>query len=410
MKYLLNFINKEKIVNLLLFGFLIKILVLIFYGVPDFGDVLAYKRAGEEIFSLKLVSTTIHMPGYGVWMYFWNYFLQNSYGVIFADIIISTITIYIVYCISKIIFQDEVTSRITLIICCFYPFFIFYSISSLSETLYVFLLFLSILLFYKNLFFLGSLSIIFSIYVKSISLFIAPILIIVFYIFVHKHSLINTLKKLLLYFALFCTFLAPWWLHNFKKYDTFVITDLSYGYHLFSGNNPENTTGGGIGGRDITHTNYVPNYDYYNADLAIKADRIFKEKAYEYISNNPKTFIYMTFNKFKRLWSLYPKFDNEEFNIIDNVYNISKKNFTTFEFKLISFISYGPILFLFLFFIFFHYKKFFIKTTPLISIILLFTFAHCVTIASIRYRFPIEPILIIFASYSFKNFLFKKNS
>ena len=149
----------------------------------------------------------------------------------------------------------------------------------------------------------------------------------------------------------------------------------------------------------------MPNYDYYNADLAIKADNIFKDKAYKYIAENPKIFFYMTFKKFKKFWKLYPTFDHEEFNLIDNTYNLSKKKFTTLKFKLISFLSYGPILFLFMIFLFFYYRNYFVKTIPLISIVILFTFAHCITIASIRYRFPIEPILIIFASYSLKNFL-----
>ena len=47
--------------------------------------------------------------------------------------------------------------------------------------------------------------------------------------------------------------LSPWWAHNWYKYDGFVKLNLSGGYHLYSGNNPENLSGGGIGGTDVNH-------------------------------------------------------------------------------------------------------------------------------------------------------------
>ena len=68
-------------------------------------------------------------------------------------------------------------------------------------------------------------------------------------------------------------------------------------------------------------------------------------------------------------------------------------------YKFVSIFSYGLVLLFSILFFISNIKKFFFKISPLVIIILLTTAIHCITIASVRYRFPIEPILIIFAAY-----------
>ena len=41
--------------------------------------------------------------------------------------------------------------------------------------------------------------------------------------------------------------MTPWWVHQYEKYGEFVRLNLGDGIVLFSGNNPANTTGGGVG-------------------------------------------------------------------------------------------------------------------------------------------------------------------
>ena len=95
----------------------------------------------------------MHMPGYGVWAYLLNYFFDNSIGFKIGDIIISCFTIYLIYLISKEIFLNNFVAKISAFLFTIYPFSIFYSISGLSETLFVFFLLLAILMLYKNYFF-----------------------------------------------------------------------------------------------------------------------------------------------------------------------------------------------------------------------------------------------------------------
>ena len=401
-----NFIFNTRIINIIFFGFFLRIIALIFFKPPinpkqstlPFGDTDIYIRIGNELFDKNsefyingLVSSPLHMPGYPTWIYLLNFLSQNQIGYLTGDIIISGITIYIIYQLSQVIFNDEWVSKISAFIFSIYPFSIFYSISGLSETLYVFLILSSILLFYKNYFFYGSIVIILSIYVKGISDYIAPILILIFSFFVYKDTFKQGLKRFFLYFLTYCVIMSPWWIHNWNKYNKFIRTDLAYGYHMYAGNNFMNKSGGGVGGTDVDHSQIlgdeistltVPsNY--------IRSDKIFKKEAYNYILEDPNRFLKQYIKKFYRFWSFVP-------------YAKEYKNLT---YSIISFVSFGFIFFLSIIFLLQNFKSYFYKISPLLTFLGIITAIYTLTIVSLRYRYPIEPIMIIFASFSLKRIL-----
>ena len=374
-----SFIKKINILQIFFVSFILRFLGLLFYKSQNLQDTSTYKRIGEEIFSGSIIQTPLHMPGYGIWMYILNYIMQNSYGVIFGDILISCLTVYVIYLLSIEIFKSEIIAKMTALIFAAYPFSIFYSINAVSETLFVFLLYSSILMFYRKKILYGYILIILSIYVKPTADILAPFLILSFCFFVYKYSTKKVLRELFIFYLLYSLLLSPWWFHNWKKYDGFVRLNLGGGYHLYSGNNPDNLSGGGIGGVDVNH-------NWNDEDIekrGIEFEKKFKRDAFNFIKENPKTFIKLSVIKFKRFWQLYPY--AEEYRGI--------------LYKMLSIFSYGLILIFSVLFLISNLKKFFLKISPLITIIFLTTAIHCLTIASVRYRFPIEPILIMFASY-----------
>ena len=399
MKLISFYLKKIKIIEICLIGFFIRSLTLILYNKLNFGDSQTHREIGQKIFNGDFVPTPIHMPGYGVWLYTFNYLIQNEYGVIFADIIISSLTIYIIYKLSNEIFNDKIVSKIASLVFAFYPISIFFSVNILSESLYVFLIFLAILLLYKKHFILSIVILVLGIYVKSITYYIAPIIIIIFSRYIYKYRFKKILQNLLKYLIISSFLLSPWWVHNFKKYNQFVNLNFAFGYHLYAGNNPLNKSGGGIGGRDVDHS-IIQDPSKHDPT---KTDKLFKKEAYNFILNNPYDFLEITLVKFLRFWSFYP-YSIKDHKNLDQVDIIKDKNI----YKIISFISYGSVFFLSLIFIFSYLRKFFYRLLPLLTIIFLYTFAYTLTIVSMRYRFPIEPILIIFASYSAKEILLKK--
>ena len=379
-------LQKINIREIIFLSFFVRIASLILYPSKVLPDTYTYLRIGEEIFSGKIIQTPLHMPGYGIWMFLFNFITQNNYGVIIGDIVISCLTVYVIYLLSYEIFKKKEISIISALIFALYPFSIFYSISALSETLFVFLLLLSILMFYRNDFFYGSLLIILSIYIKPTPDIFAPFLILIFSLVIKKYSFKKSIFHLCIYYTLYILLLSPWWFHNWKKYDGFVRINLSGGYHLYSGNNIKNKTGGGIGGIDVDHNWSDEDIKYRGIEFHNK----FKKEAYNFIKENPKEFVNLTMIKFLRFWRIYP-YTNEYKGTI---------------YKLISTLSYGIILILSILFIF-NSKKFLRIISPLLTIIFFTTAIHCITIASIRYRYPIEPILIIFASYTIYKYLKK---
>ena len=379
-------LQKINIREIIFLSFFVRIASLILYPSKVLPDTYTYLKIGEEIFSGKIIQTPLHMPGYGIWMFLFNFITQNNYGVIIGDIVISCLTVYVIYLLSYEIFKKKEISIISALIFALYPFSIFYSISALSETLFVFLLLLSILMFYRNDFFYGSLLIILSNYIKPTPDIFAPFLILIFSLVIKKYSFKKSIFHLCIYYTLYILLLSPWWFHNWKKYDGFVRINLSGGYHLYSGNNIKNKTGGGIGGIDVDHNWSDEDIKYRGIEFHNK----FKKEAYNFIKENPKEFVNLTMIKFLRFWRIYPYTDEYKGTI----------------YKLISTLSYGIILILSILFIF-NSKKFLRIISPLLTIIFFTTAIHCITIASIRYRYPIEPILIIFASYTIYKYLKK---
>lgn len=397
LSYLRNLISKINIFEIVLFGFFIRSFFLIVYPRMFFGDSGIYKDFGKELFSGNIMPSSVHMPGYPVYLYICNFIFQTEYGVVFVDIILSSISIYIIYLLTNKLFEDKNVSKISSIIFAIYPFSIFLSISTLSESLYVFLMLAAIYFLYINKSFLSYLFFVLSIYVKSISNYLAPIFIASFYLQKKEYKLF--FKNIGLYLIIYSILFSPWWVHNFVKHDKFVFTDLTFSYHLYAGNNILNKTGGGIGGIDVDHSVILNKVDN---DFA-KADKIFKKEAYNFIINNPDDFLKLLLVKTKRFWSFtpytYESFDKEAFPLYQEK--------TKFFYKIILFLSFGPIFIMTLHFFIFYSKKYIKNIIPIIIFILVFSFAHILTIVSLRYRFPLEPFLIIFSSFSIKQIIFR---
>ena len=66
---------------------------------------------------------------------------------------------------------------------------------------------------------------------------------------------------------------------------------------------------------------------------------------------------------------------------------------------LTSLLSYGVVLILATGLLIRNGKKYFLRLLPILGLIVYLTLVHVITIGSIRYRFPLEPFLIIFAAH-----------
>lgn len=365
-------------------GLLLRIGAYLILGDPHFPDSEIYVQGGQELFKTGWMQNHIYMPLYPIL----TFLTGGRTGAIALDILFSTATIVLVDRLGVILSGSARAGKVAAFFTAIYPFFIFYSFSVLTESSYLFFLLLTFYLLYRKSYTLGSAVAALSLLIKPVGELITPILLVLFCVVVHREGLKKCTRVLLVYFAFYLVCLAPWWVHNYTKFDQrFVRLTLADGIVLYSGNNPLNQTGGGVvrpdGSMDMDLTQFDSIADPIERNDAMKASAI------TYIRENPGRFIEMIGMKFIRFWRLWPYADQ----------------YAGLKYVVISLLSYGSILFLAMLTLVGFRKEDFVKCMPIFAYIAYLTAIHCVTIASIRYRLPIEPFLIIFAGMGIGKFL-----
>jgi 4-amino-4-deoxy-L-arabinose transferase-like glycosyltransferase len=379
-KYLINspnLIKDKPLLIVLSISLIVRLIFMWIYPDQHFPDAVAYRTIGKEIFSGDMVTNNIYMPLYPIW----SFITGGGIVQVFMDILISVVSVWLVFLLSFGLFKNRLAALISSAIAAIYPHFLFYSVSGLTEVFFTFLLLLTFLLFYKKRFFLAITISILSILVKPTFDFLNPILVIIFVGLVHTCGWKKVIQYLFIYSACYMLIMSPWWMHQYQKYGEFVRLNLGDGIVLYSGNNSLNKTGGGVGRESGASDMDLSKFNHFINP--VNRNKAMKKEAIDYITNNPGRFIDLAGIKFLRFWRLWPYTDHYQ-----QWYVIAA-----------SLLSYGVILFLSVGFIFRHAREHFRKLTPVFVLFTYLTLVHMITIGSIRYRFPLEPFLIIFAGY-----------
>jgi len=379
--------SKNLVYYLLGISIIIKLVLLFVLGAKPFLDGTGYIKIAHEIVennflypSNELIDAPVSPYIYSFFVWLENFIGINAYAI--PNIILATATIYIVYLISLEVFNNQKIANITAIITTFYPFLNFYSISILTETIYIFFLYLSFLygirfiknFEYKNLI-LFTLFFTIDTLTRFQNLAMYPFILGLFIYFGYKKQ--NIIPIILIFSGVFLLTMTPWWIRNYKVFNEFVITSQGYSGHVFyAGNNPKNKTGGGIVPIDVDYSQFD------NITNLEEKDKAQWKAGIEWIKNNPTDWIILEFRKFKRLFSL----------------TFYAKQYDKWYYNLISVLSYGVILLLFLYSLFFI-KPYFKELSLMFLYSFLMVGIYMVFIASIRYRLPIEPFMIILASF-----------
>jgi len=367
----------------LIFLFFLSLFVRLFalIAIPDltFPDSETYLESGQQLLEKGIIESNRVMPLYPLLVDFFGGLGQIKY----FDIFLSSITSIILAKIGLIVFEDRVKGFVAGFIFSIYPFSIFYSISSLTETLFTFLFLASVYFFYRQKVNLGVILLVISILVRPVLDLFAIVMILSFLVVYKRLNTKSFLKLVVSYLFIYSVIMSPWWFHNYNKYGSFVRLNLGDGFVLYSGNNILNKTGGGI-----VFVDFDPSEHNKIKDPVLRNEK-FKEDAFNFIKENPARFLDLAVKKFMKFWRITPY----------------AKEYQETKYIIISIFSYGIIL-LFSFIYFFKAKYYeAIKVLPLILLCIYLTFVHMITISSIRYRYPLEPILILFATGGF----FKSN-
>lgn len=371
--------NNIILISLCSIGLLIRIIYIAFYnqGIvwPD------EKRYWEEALNISNHWSFLHANMYANDMPLTAIIVGIFQKVTHADILgakilvafVSACTIYFIGKMTYAIYPSKISLWLAGAIAAFYPFFIYYSSLILSETFF---------LFFVCFFFwclqeesiqktiLSGVAAGFAHLTRPTILFFLPVILIWKY-FLKKYSF----KRLLLFLSIFCILIVPWVIRNYIVFGEILISSSTSGHALWEGNNPWNKTGG------VAEANwgYLKNMPQGMSELEqIKWKR---NQAVKYITTHPANFIRLAFKKFFRFWHIWPNVEG----------------FNRGIYRWVAFASFGPLLLLTLLSLW-GLKKQWRSTIIIWLFFAYYTALHMITIGSIRYRLPLEPLMIVLTS------------
>jgi hypothetical protein len=372
--------NKQILVQLsIVISFALLVRLLLIPLIPDEIqlDKATYNTAASEIVANRILTSDIIMPLYPLSL---ALFVESENAETFIGILLGLISVVLVWALTWSLFEDKKTALLAAVLMAIYPMGIFYSVKGLTESLFVPLVLGAFLALHKNRLTLASTLFVLSILTRPVMDAFAPFVIFWNAMVIRRAGISQACRDLLVYGVLYAIIMSPWWYHNQKKYDQFVRLNNGFGLVLYAGNNPLNKSGGGINKRDYDVEKF---FDDQVPVSSIKFDHALRDAAVEYILNDPGNFFKMAGVKFVRFWSLMPYTPMVKGNNLASIATLSLL----------------PIILL-AFLTFITKRDLFWHLTPMLGFILYLTLVHMITIGSVRYRYPLEPLLIVSAAPS----------
>ena len=342
-------------------------------ALPDqhFGDAEEYRTAGASLWATGRLNQPLFMPLYPALIGLTG----PGWGQTLVDIALSTATVALVHQITLTVFADRTASALAALVAAIYPYFIFYAVVGLTETLFIFLLLATFLCWYRGQFAAADVFAVLSILTKPTIDILVPLLIVYFALLVHRLSLLQALRHLAVYAVVYCVLLLPWWLHNYRDSGTFVRLNSGSGMMLYNGNNPLNQTGGALD-TDANHEQFLTIGD------PVARDRVMWTAGMTYIKENPGRFIELAALKFVRFWRLWPH----------------TPDYAGRLYVALSLVSFVPVLVMSMSYGLVSSRREIVVVGPILILMAYFMTIHMVFAASLRYRLPLEPFLICFAA------------
>ncbi len=313
-----------------------------------------------------------------------------------AQSVLLLIQSWLVWRITRQIFGSEKTCLAAASITALYPFFIFYQGLALSETLFNTMLLSSFAALYdwraNGCKIGGGLVAVIvwaglATYAKA-SLTLLPPLLLAVTSWSKGEGKRNMLSVLVVGLLVYVVVMSPWWVRNYLLFKDFVPFTTSSASNLYLGNNAANNSGGNDWGKDVER-DVVARINALPGELEQQA--AYSEAAKHFMQQHPIKCVKLFIIKFKRYWNVIPNAEG---------YNSGWK-------ALLAALSFGPILLLSLLGMWVNRGRW-RCLLPIYLLIVYFTMLHTLTIASLRYRLPLEPFLIILAAGAVSAFQLNK--
>ena len=334
-------------------------------------DSIVYREAAQHLWSTGQLATPIYMPLYPAVVGL----VGPGLGQLAFDIAASTIMVWLIFELTFLLFRDWAAALFAACAAALYPHFIFFSVVGLTETLFTMLVVAALVCWYRAWFVAGAVFAVLAILTRASFDLIAPVLLIYFVFVIHRLPLLSAGRQLATYAVIYVCLMSPWWVHNYHAYGSFIRLNLGAGLALFSGNNPFNKSS-----RDLHLDAHLTGFSGI-AD-PVERDRAIASAAIDYIRAEPGAFVRRAWERLLRFWQPWPY----------------TESYSGRFFVVVSALSVTPVMLFALLFLFCARWRTLVRAGPLIGYMAYVTLVNCVIVASIRYRVPIEPMLLIFAA------------
>jgi hypothetical protein len=359
------------LLTILATGLVLRIAAAVLLPEQNFPDAVLYREQARQLWQHLTFDDPYRMPLYQILMALTG----PGWGSLALDVLLSTVAIWLAFQLSLAVFGDVMTALVTAFATAVYPYFIFYAVVGLTETLFITLLLAAYVCWYRGWFMAAAICAVLSILTRPTFDLLAPALVIYFSLFIHQLSYSATAKRVAGYAAIYVVLMSPWWIHNYHVYGTFVRLHLGANLTLYGSNNPNNQSGGVSDvNQDFSEFEKIPN--------PIARDRAYRDAAVKYITEDPGRLIKLAGLKFTRFWRPWP----------------FAEDYRTPLYVVGSIVSFVPVLILAIVYLVFFSTGHLVRIFPLLLFIGYLTAVHMIMVGSIRYRLPLEPFLIIFAS------------
>ncbi len=335
-------------------------------------DIQSYRTAADEFGHLRLMTDNNIMPLYPLLVAV----LGPGWGQKFADLVLSVASVWLIYVLAFRVYRRQSVAILAGLFAALWPHFIFFAAIGLTETLFVAMVLAAFASFYDERYVLGSACMVLAILTRPAIEVLAPVLVLMFALVIHRRGIRFAAMKLLTYGLIYVGLMSPWWLHNYAKYGQFVRLNLAGGMVLYTGNNPLNRSGGGVGKIDVDWSPFDSITD------SVARDQALTKAAMDYIRADPAHFISMAVVKLARLWRPWPH--SNEYSSLPIIF--------------VSAASFIPMICLGLWGLVGTLRMRFVVSLPIFAYLGFLTLVHMVTFGSIRYRIPLEPFVLIFAA------------
>jgi len=355
-------------------------------------DILGMRLAEKGELSYEDGKPTAHRePVYPLFLAVIYYLFGHSYfAVRFAQSLIGAFTCLTVYLLARSLVNER-AGIISGAISAVYPFFVYYTGYLLTETLYTFLLLVTVYLFVLNIsrpkrynlvlagIFMGITSLCKGWAIALFPFFLAGLLV---------NWKEDRIRRSGIITGCFVAMLLPWAMRNYRVFHYPIVTSTNAGVTLFYGTI--------FWEGQLDGTNLLPEHN--DNPLVKKALELKDEvarngyyygEAIRFIKNNPAYFLKIGIDKFFQLWRLYP---HARYAYGDVIYDQPAKVLI-----ILSILSYGLLLpFSIAGMIFSLSRK--REMSFLYSVILVISLVFMVFYSQMRYRLPAMPYMIIFAA------------